>query len=96
MFVYALHSSQQSFSHIGSFSRVEAVLSNEDKEPGSRTQHGAEGGIGIHDLLGESEEFSTLLPSFGEGHRPIQMTCNRPVTGQIQNHLIIIMEDSSG
>ena len=47
----ALRRSQQSFSHFGTFSWVEPVLSNEDKVSCSRTQHRASGEIRTHDLV---------------------------------------------
>ena len=43
--VEALHPSQQIFSHVGTFSWVEPVLSTEDEVSCSRTQHRAPGEI---------------------------------------------------
>ena len=56
--VEALHPSQQLFSHVGTFSWVEPVLSNEDEVSCSCTQHCAPGEDRAHDLAIKS---STLL-----------------------------------
>ena len=45
VWVEALHPSQQFFSHVGTFSWVEPVLSNENEMSRSRTQHCAPGEI---------------------------------------------------
>ena len=47
----ALRPSQPFFSHVGTFSWVEPVLSNEDEVSCSRTQHLAPGEIRTHDLV---------------------------------------------
>ena len=48
--VEALHISQHFFSHVGTFSWVEPVLSNEDEVSCSMTQHRAPGEIRTRDL----------------------------------------------
>ena len=58
--VEALRPSQQFFSHIGTFSWVEPVLSNEDEVSCSRTQHCAPGEIRSRDL---SDQESATLPA---------------------------------
>ena len=58
--VEALSPSQQFFSHVGTFSWVEPVLSNEDEVSCSRTQHGAPGEIRTRDLAIKSPTLCQL------------------------------------
>ena len=77
----ALRPSQQSFSHVGTFSWVAPVLSNEDKASCSRTQHLAPGGIQTRDLAikesGTLPTEPTVLPiikvEYYELHRCVSM-----------------------
>ena len=54
VWVAAVRPSQQFFSHVGTFSLVEPVLSNEDEVSCSRSRHCAPGEIPTHDQLWNS------------------------------------------
>ena len=86
--------SQQFFSHIGTFSWIEPVLSNEDEVSCSRTQYYTTGEIQTQDLAIKSLALYQLSQRCSTNEKMFYNLGARSITTKINEHKQLHREDS--